>query len=104
MAQISVGTGSGVLLWQTSTGVSPDAAISGQVFQAGTVNDPPAITIVNQDGTNNVYIGETSAVTSSTGMKVAAGGSLSFNPIGNAARYAIATGGTVVVGVDFSQH
>jgi hypothetical protein len=101
-SQISVLTSASSLLWQTSTGVSPDAAISGQVVRAGTFNDPVPIIIENLDATNPVYLGPT-GVTSSTGTKLAAGGSITRNVIGNDSEYARATGGTVAVSVQFGR-
>jgi len=82
--------------------VSPDTAISGQVVRAGTFNDPVPIIIENQDGTNPVYLGG-SAVSSSTGTKLAAGGSITRNVVGNDSEYAISTGGNVAVSVQFSR-
>lgn len=110
--QVSVGTGSTSLLWQTSTGVvsqvgqgsgnqiQEDPAVnpSTGIFRAGTVNDPVPIVVENLDATNPVYLGG-SAVTSGTGVKIAAGGSLTFNAVGNDSVYAIATGASVTVSI-----
>jgi hypothetical protein len=101
--QVSVGTGATSLLWQTTTGVSPDpipATAGGTtgVFWAGTPVDPVPIIIENLDGANPIYLGPV-GVTSSTGTKVAAGGSITRNVVGNDSEYAIATGGTVSVSV-----
>ena len=104
-AQISVGTGATSLLWQTSTGMSPDPQTTkagnatAQIFLAGTFNDPVPILIENQDATNPVYLGP-STVTSSTGTKLGAGASITRNVVGNDSEYAISTGGTVVVAVE----
>jgi|SRR5579872_842441 len=97
-AQLTVGTSTPVLLWQTSTGVSPDAAISGQVFRAGTFNDPVPIVIENTDATNPIFLGPV-GVTSSTGFRVAAGLSITRNVMGNDSEYAISTGGNVATAV-----
>ena len=78
-AQVSV-TSSATLLWQSSTGQSPDTAISGQVFRAAAAPAVLPILIVNQ-GTGPVYIGG-SGVTTSTGTQLAAGGSLQYNARG----------------------
>lgn len=101
-SQVSVLTSAAGLLWQTSTGVSPDTAISGQVVRAGTFNDPVPIIIENLDATNPVYLGG-SAVTSSIGTKLAAGASITRNVVGNDSEYARATGGTVAVSVQFGR-
>lgn len=106
--QVSVGTGATSLLWQTSTGVSPDPETTLQgsatagIFMAGTLNDPVPIIIENLDGTNPVYLGN-STVTSSTGTKLAAGASITRNVVGNDSEYAIATDGTVAVSVQASR-
>lgn len=105
--QVSVGTGATSLLWQTSTGVSPDVttALAGGttgVFRAGTFNDPIPIIIENLDATNPVYLGAI-GVTSGTGTKIAAGGSITRNVVGNDSEYAISTGGTVAVSVQVSR-
>jgi hypothetical protein len=106
MAQVtahrSVTTATPVLLWQTSTGFSPDPAITGQVFRAMAASDPLPIIIENLDATNPVYLGG-SGVTSSTGTELAAGGSITRNVIGNDSEYAIASGGTVSVSVQVSR-
>jgi len=98
-AQISVTT-SATLLWQTSTGESPDTAITGQVFRAGVFNASLPILIVNQ-GSGPVYLGG-SAVTTSTGTQLVAGGSLAYNAIGNDSMYAVG-GSTQTVGVCVGQ-
>ena len=94
-AQISVTT-SATLLWQTSTGESPDTAISGQVFRAAAFPQSLPILVVNQ-GTGSIYVGG-SAVTTSTGTLVVAGGSFTYNVTGNDSMYAVA-GSTQTVGV-----
>lgn len=95
-AQLTVTTAA-ELLWQTTTGVSPDpaVAVASQIFPAGTPDDPRPILVENTDATNPVYIGG-SAVTTSTGTKLAAGGSLTYNVIGNDSLYAISAGSVVV--------
>jgi hypothetical protein len=104
-AQLSVTTTTPLRLWQTSTGVSPDpqttkqGSATAQIFMAGTFNDPVPIVIENTDGTNPVYVGPV-GVTSTTGLKIPAGGSYTRNVVGNDSEYAISTGGTVVVGVE----
>jgi hypothetical protein len=99
-AQITVATTGQTLLWQTSTGVAPDTAINpaAQVFRAGNGVDSVPILIVNHDGTNAVFLGG-SAVTIATGARLAAGGSLTFNVIGNDSLFAQASTAAVVVGV-----
>lgn len=94
-AQVSV-TSSATLLWQSSTGQSPDTAISGQVFRAAAAPAVLPILIVNQ-GTGPVYIGG-SGVTTSTGTQLAAGGSLQYNALGNDSMYAVGVS-TQTVGV-----
>jgi hypothetical protein len=106
-AQISVATGAASLLWQTSTGVSPDplpasAGGTAQVFRAASFNDPLTITVINTDATNPIYIGG-SGVTSGTGTRLAAGLSRTWQVVGNDSAYAISTGGTVVTGVSVNR-
>lgn len=101
--QVSVPTTSAVLIWQTSTGVSPDPATfaqggTAQIFQAHSFNDALPIVVENLDGTNPVYLGG-STVTSSTGTRLAGGASLTFNVAGNQSLYARATGASVAVSV-----
>ena len=103
-AQVAVTT-SPTLLWQTTTGISPDHAIDPaiQFFQAGTMNDPPTILIVNQ-GSANAYLGG-SGVTTSNGVVLSANSSLTYNPVGNAILYATAANNsTVTMGVIFGTH
>jgi hypothetical protein len=66
----------------------------------GNAGDPIPAVIENTDATNNVYLGN-STVTSSTGLKLAAGASLALENVGSDATtlYAISTGGAVTVGV-----
>ena len=103
--QVSVGTSTPVLLWQTSTGVSPDPVTSlqgnstQQIFMAGTVNDPVPIVMLNLDGSNPIFVGPYN-VTSSSGVRIPAGGSFTRNPVGNDSEFAISTGGTVLVSVE----
>lgn len=106
--QVSVGTGAASLLWQTTTGVSPDPITTQAgnatpgIFWAGTPTDPLPIVIENLDATNNVYLGD-SGVTSSTGTRLAPGASLTRNVVGNDSEYAISTGGTVAVSVEVAR-
>src|ERR1700678_2627985 len=97
-AQITVGE-TAALLWQTSTGVAPDPLpnATDQIFRAGTVNDPVPILVQNTDGSDSVFIGG-SAVTADTGLPLEAGGSLTYNVVGNDSLYCI-SGGSVVVAV-----
>jgi hypothetical protein len=97
-AALSVTTGAPVLLWQTSTGVSPDAAIAGQVFRAGTFDSPIPILVRNEDATHNATLGG-SAVTANSGPSLRAGESLTFNIVGNDSLYAIANTNTVTITV-----
>lgn len=96
------------LLYQTSSGVSPDpeTTLQGnttkQIFMAGTPTVPLRVQIENTDATNPIYIGG-SGVTSATGIKVAAGALWPLEGpievVGNDSLYAIATGGAVNVNV-----
>ena len=97
-AQLSVATNTQTLLWQTSSGFSPDPAISGQVFRAGRAGDPVPIVVVNHDATNAVFVGG-SNVTTSTGAKLAAGGTLTYQVVGNDSLYAQSASAAVSVGV-----
>ena len=87
------------LLWQTTTGVPPDPAVDsdGQVFRAGTFNDPLPVVIQNPSEADSVWLGG-STVTAETGTELPFGASLSFNVVGNDSLYAVSAG-SVVVGV-----
>jgi hypothetical protein len=99
-AQVQVTTTVPILLWQTTTAVSPDPITSAmgnstqQIFMAGTVNDPVPIVIMNNDSANPIYVGPFN-VTSTSGVKIPAGGSITRNVVGNDSEFAISTGGTV---------
>ncbi len=94
-------TSTATLLWQTTSGVSPDPVVNyaDQIFWAGTPTDPRPIVIENQDATNAVYLGG-SGVTALTGTELAAGASLTYNVVGNDSLYAITASATVDVAVD----
>src|SRR5215831_6678506 len=101
--QVSVATTGSTLLFQTSTGVPPDPkpTIAGgpaQTFQAGSVNDPVAVTIQNLDAANPIYIGAV-GVTAASGTRLAPQASLNFVVVGNQSQYAVATGAAVTVAV-----
>lgn len=106
--QVAATTGTPALLWQTTTGVSPDPITSaagnsqqGIVF-AGTPTDPVPIVITNLDPTNPVYLGQYD-VASNSGTKLPPGGSLTRSVVGNDSEYAIATGATVTVSVEIGR-
>ena len=88
------------LLWRTSTGLSPDAAISGQTVRAGTHNDPVPIIIRNEDATNSATLCGSAGV-AGTGTTLKAGESLTFNTVGNDSMYAIVASTGVTVSVTF---
>jgi hypothetical protein len=88
---------------QVATNTSTATALISQTTftnTVGSVGDPLPVVIENHDPTNPVYIGA-AAVTSSTGLKIAAGASLAFQFLANDAQtlYGISTGGAVTVGV-----
>lgn len=95
-AQLTVAT-SALLLFQTTTGVSPDVPVDqdAQQFQAGTFNDPVPIIVENTDGTAAVWLGG-SGVTANTGLLLAAGESVTYNVVGSDSLYAISAGSVVV--------
>jgi LysM repeat protein len=93
-------TTSATLLWRTSTGVSPDVAISGQTVRASTMNDPVPIIIRNEDGTNACTLCGVAGV-AGTGTTLKAGESLTFNVVGNDSMYAIVATTGVTVSVTF---
>jgi hypothetical protein len=103
MANVSVqisANSTPALLWQTTTGVSPDHAVdsANQYFRACTVNDPLPIVVENQ-GANAFYVGGSGA-NSTTGTEIAAGGSLTFNVVGNDSLYGVcASAQTTTIGV-----
>lgn len=92
-----------VLLWQTTTGVSPDPLTTAegnekaQLYRAGTFNDPVPIVVANTDDTNPVWLGG-SGVTSETGLPLPANESLAYNVVGSDSLYAISgqSGGVAV--------
>jgi hypothetical protein len=88
-------TTSATLLWETVTGIDTAIAPSSQIFRAGSSNQPLPILIENLDAANAVYLGG-SGVTTSTGLTLAAGGSLTFNVVGSDSLYAISAGSVVV--------
>ena len=96
-------SGTAALLWQTSTGVSPDPKLAANggtagVYQAGTFNDPLPIIIANQDATNAVTLcGVGGAAT--VGTILIAGASITRNVVGNDSEYVIANAGTPKVSV-----
>ncbi len=102
--QLTVGTATPVLLWATTTGVSPDQQTAAQgnsqtqYFLASTFNDPVPILIENLDASNPVYLGPYN-VASNSGVRLNAGASLTRNIAGNDSEYAISTGGNVTVAV-----
>lgn len=106
--QVQVGTSTPALLWQTTTGVSPDPITSAQgnsqqgIVFAGVPTDPVPIVITNLDPTNPVYLGPYN-VASNSGTKLPPGGSLTRSVVGNDSEYAIATGGTVTVSVEIGR-
>lgn len=65
---------------------------------AATLHQSYELYVKNHDATNPVYLGG-STVTSSTGVKLAAGEGLGVSMTFGEKLYARATGGTVVVGV-----
>jgi hypothetical protein len=89
----------GTLIWQTSTGVSPDPAISPStgVYQSGTPGDPRPIMVVIPSATTLVIVnGSGGAIGSEAGILGPA--TIPFNVVGNDALYgAIAGTGTVTV-------
>lgn len=95
-----------ILLWQTSTGVSPDplpaAFPSGvtSVYQAHDVNDPVPIVITNTDATNPVFLGGSGVTGATNGTKLAAGASLTRNVVGNDSEFVAGAGHAVNVSVE----
>lgn len=95
-----------ILLWQTSTGVSPDplpAKVSGgvtSVYRAGTFNDPVPILIKNEDATNPIYLGGSGVTGTTNGTTIPAGGSITRNVVGNDSEYVAGGGATVNVTVE----
>lgn len=93
-------TTSATLLWRTSTGVSPDPAVTGQTVRAGTHDDPVPIIIRNEDGTNALTLCGSAGV-AGTGTTLKAGESLTFNVVGNDSMYGIVASTGVTVSVTF---
>lgn len=93
-------SGTAALLWQTSTGVAPDTALSssGGVYRAGTMNDPVPIIIANQDATNAVTLVALGGA-ATVGTILIAGASITRNVVGNDSEYVIANAGTPKVSV-----
>jgi hypothetical protein len=109
VAEVAAPSSGSILLWQTSTGVSPDplpAAASGgttSVYQAGTFNDPVKIEIQNIDSTNPCYLGGSSVAGPSTGIALVAGAILERSVVGNDSEYVTGDGHTVDVIVKVSR-
>jgi len=95
---VAVGT-TATLLWQTTSGVSPDPAVApaSQIFWAGTPNDPRPILVRNVSAVT-VYLGG-SAVTTSTGEELLAGEAVPYNVVGNDSLYAVVASSTANVAV-----
>jgi hypothetical protein len=93
-------TTSATLLWRTSTGMSPDPAISGQTVLAHSFNDPLPVLIRNEDGSNSCTLCGVAGV-AGTGTTLKAGESLTFNVVGNDSMYAIVASTGVTVSVTF---
>jgi hypothetical protein len=77
----------------------PSVTRFGQYF--GTVGDPVPVVFVNQDATNNVYLGGPDVTASGTdgGVLLAAGLSIGLSVVEGDIWYAVATGAAVIVGV-----
>jgi hypothetical protein len=87
----------GTLIWQTSTGVSPDTAVapSSYIFRAGTPQDPVPIQVVIPSGTTLAIVGSAGAAVN-TGVSIAGPTVLTYNVVGNDIMYGAITGtGTV---------
>lgn len=95
-----------ILLWQTSTGVSPDplpaagTAGAGPILRAGVPTDPVPIVITNTDATNPCYIGGSGVTGATNGTKLAAGASLTRNVVGNDSEFVSGAGNVVDVTVE----
>jgi hypothetical protein len=96
---VSVGTAA-TLLWQTTSGVSPDPAVSVStgIFWAGTPADPRPI-LVRNTGSSTVYLGGP-GVTTATGMELLTGESIPYNSVGNDSLYAVVASSTDNVTVE----
>jgi hypothetical protein len=96
---VSVGT-TATLLWQTTSGVSPDPAVSVStgIFWAGTPDDPRPI-LVRNTGAATVYLGG-SAVATATGLELLTGESIPYNVVGNDSLYAVVASSTNNVTVE----
>jgi hypothetical protein len=109
--EVSVSTSTVTLLFETSSGVSPDPETTQQgnstkqIFQSGTPNQPVMVQIQNLDATNPIYVGGPTVAASgaTAGIKVLAGAVYPPNGpkpvVGNDSLYALATGGSVNVAV-----
>lgn len=95
-----------VLLWQTTTGVSPDTAIGNNsnagngIYRAQPPNDPLPIIIQNQDGNNSVTLGGSGVTAGGNGTILLAGASITRNVVGNDSEWVIANAGTPTVSVE----
>jgi hypothetical protein len=89
----------GTLIFQTSTGVSPDPAVSPStgIYQAGAVGDPVPILVIIPSGATLVIVGASGAAIGSV-AGIAGPATIPFNVIGNSSLYgAIAATGSVTV-------
>lgn len=106
VTQVVAPSAAQILLWQTSTGVSPDPAPAagtagaGPIIRASGPTDPVPILITNQDATNTCYIGGSGVTGPTNGTPLAAGASLTRNVVGNDSEYVAGNGNTVDVTVE----
>lgn len=98
-AQVVSVAATGTLIWQTSTGVSPDPAISPStgIHRAGTPTDPKPILVIIPSGTTFVIVPSSGAAIGSL-QGIAGPVTIPFNVIGNSTLYgAIGATGSVTV-------
>ena len=91
--------GTPTLIWQTTTGVTPDPAVTrtARIFQAHGPNDPLPILVV-LPATKTVYVCNSTTTTTATDVALPQGATIPFNVVGNDALYLICAT-AVTVGV-----
>lgn len=109
VAEVTAPSSGQILLWQTSTGVSPDPLPADvedgvtSVYRASSFNDPVEIVIENSDATNACYLGGAGVTGANNGTKLAAGAQVTRSVVGNDSEYVAGNGNAVDVIVKVSR-
>ncbi len=93
-----------VLLWETTSGVTPDPAVdvATGIFRAGTFTDPTPITVTNTSATHILWVSQgpsAASVSKTNGTPIYPKGSVTFNVVGNDQLWGVATTASCKVSV-----